>query len=320
MSLRGWLDIIDVLTPRCQRCNRKIRNTFKCRTCGARLCSESCFEKHFNLAHAPQRRRQEAAALITELKKRERKRQQDVEAALAELKMLKELRKREADAGIAKETRLEHARIAKEKRLEQLRGEIRRATDILEKCLEAWQQAGSPEVPQVALATARQEADRCRALVREANRERSATSLKIAYLKLADFTRRTAGRLGMEWFITSLIGGAVSFTFGILFALLISRSLGLIFGLASAGFFMGFIAILCLLLLPDDNAVRKGIATLGQQNADQLDHVQRLELAYEAAQEKYENMARLHKLRTDWERASLEKQRLQEAYQAACDE
>ncbi len=44
--------MLDRFTPRCSRCNRRIRGGFKCTACRAKVCSESCLEKHWKLVHA----------------------------------------------------------------------------------------------------------------------------------------------------------------------------------------------------------------------------------------------------------------------------
>ena len=88
------------------------------------------------------------------------------------------------------------------------------------------------------------------------------------------------------------------------------------FGVAGIGFLGGFSTTMCLLLFPNDNAVRIEIANLVQQNVDQLKPLEAAELAYNEAQEKYDNLANLHKLRTECERVSREKERLQDEYDA----
>ena len=325
MTLRGWLNTLDNLTPRCQRCNRKIRNGVKCRTCGVRLCSESCFEKHFKLVHAPQLKKQQADAALAELKKQGQQIERDLDTAVAELKRLNQLKKQQADVAAAKKEKLNQlkeqkadAATAKKDKLEKLRREIQKATALHEERLNSWRQAGSPDVQQGDLDRAKEEASRRRALLREANMGRHIISVKIGYLKAAHFIRRTSGQLGMEWFAAPMIGGVVAFAFAILFGLLFTKSLGLTLALGGIGFLGGFLAFLCLLFLPDDDAVRRGIAALSQQESDQLEPLDAVRLAYEKAQNEYDHLARLHQLRTDCESASLETQRLQAEYQVTC--
>jgi hypothetical protein len=48
MALLDW---IDLFTPRCTQCNRKVRNAVACRACAARCCSDNCFQKHLKARH-----------------------------------------------------------------------------------------------------------------------------------------------------------------------------------------------------------------------------------------------------------------------------
>jgi hypothetical protein len=292
MSLRGWLKTLDNLTPRCRRCNRKIRNAFKCRTCGALLCSESCVEKHFNLVHAPQVMKQQADAVVAELRKHEQQKKMELDAAAA-----------------------------KRKQQERLRTEIERATERLEQYLDAWREAGSPDVERADVDRAKEEASSRRTVVRQAGWQRSLTSVNLSYLKLARFTRKVSGRLNQPWFVPSMIGGAVFFTLALLLALpllLIAKSLVLVLALAGIGLLGGFLAMACLLLLPSDNELGESIAVLEQQKSDQLEPLDAATRASEKARQRYENLAHLYQLRTACERAALEKRRLQEEYQAVC--
>jgi hypothetical protein len=210
--------------------------------------------------------------------------------------------------------------VARKWRQEALRGQLQRATRVLEECLAAWQQAGCPDVREADVDRAEEEADRRLAIIHELNRGRRTNKAKIAYLKLAHFTRRPAASAGLHWFVTPLIGGVVFFALATLLALLAASGLGSTFVLGGIGFLFGFVALLCLVLLPGDDAVRQGIATLQQRNSDQLGPLDTAQQAYAEAEQRYEHLAHLYRLRTECERAALEKQNLEAEYQAICDE
>jgi hypothetical protein len=233
---------------------------------------------------------------------------------------LKKMRKQVADAEIAAQKKQQaDAVVAKENKLKQLTQEINKASKRLEECVEAWHQAGSPNVQQADLDRAKDEAGRCRALVNEGNRQRSIIYVKISYLKLAHLARKVAGRLGMPWFVPTMIGGAVFFTFAILVGLL-TNSLWLTFALGGIGFLGGSLTILILLFFPTGGSVRKGIATLQQEKSSRLEPLNAAKFVYEEAQQRFDNLAARRKLQTECERASLEKQQLQEQYHATCHE
>ncbi len=208
--------------------------------------------------------------------------------------------------------------MTKKEELEQLKAKIEKAGAFLEQCLDAWHQAGSPDVLRSDLDRARGEANRRLALVREANRDRTIVSLKIAYLKSADFTRKAARRMG-SWVVAPMIGGTVFFILAALLGILVTSSLVLTLGLGLVGFLAGALPILCLLFLPADDEVRTRIGALEQQSSEQSEPLDEARLAYQEAQGRYDNLARLHKLQTECERAAIEKQNLEDEYQAACD-
>jgi hypothetical protein len=234
------------------------------------------------------------------------------EAAIAkenERERKRELRRQAEDAGIAKENKLER-----------LKNEIKEATRLLNERVDAWKQAGSPDIQQEALDEAREKANELLAEFRDASRKNTITSIKIGYLRLAYFARKTSIRLGMPWFVFTTITGAVCFTFAVLMALLVTNGLVNIFAFGGLGFLGGFIAPLCLFFLPNNSEARKGIVNLEQQKSEQMEPLEMAKLAYEKAQEEYEKLTRLRQFRMDCENASLKKQQLKEEYQAVCDE
>jgi hypothetical protein len=299
MSLKGWFDTLDKFAPRCPQCARKMRNQMKCPACGQVTCSHNCHQRHVKSAHP----------LLVEEQKQAIKDHQQATKNLANLQRQEEQRKAMLDIVLAKK-----------KNLEQLRVKIEKATTLHNERLHAWQQAGSPDVQQADVDRAKEDASTCRALLKQANKGRSMTSFKIGYLKLALFTRRMAAQLRMGWFVPGLIGGTVFFTFTSIIALLLTGSALPTFVLGGIGFFGGFLAILNLLYVPDDNEARMILASLGQQESDQVEPQEAAELTYKEAQQRYDNLARLLKLRTEYERALLDKQQLEREYQAACDD
>ena len=214
----------------------------------------------------------------------------------------------------------EDAAIAKEKKLKHLKAEIEKATRVLNERVDAWKQAGSPDIKQQELERAKEEANRLLSLFHEAKMKNRITSFKIGYLRLAYFTRKTASRLSMPWFVTAMIVGTIAFACVSLVALLFINSLAINFALGGIGFVSGCLATVCLLFFPSNNEATTKLSSLRQNKRRYLKPLEAAKVAYEEKQQEYDKLAILHKLRAECKNASLEKKRLEEKYQAACDE
>lgn len=157
MTFRGWLNLVDSLSPRCPRCNRRFHNVYKCNTCGTRFCSESCSEKHFKLIHGPEiaRKRaadqiskmqtlmkQNAAALAAAKQELEDLRRQREQAAIAREKARQEREREKEQAAIAREREREK----RDRKLDQLEDKINKARELYEARQEQWRQLGSPRI------------------------------------------------------------------------------------------------------------------------------------------------------------------------------
>jgi hypothetical protein len=248
---------------------------------------------------------------------------------LSDRQRLEQEKQQAEDAVIAEETQIrrkrehleqqaEDAAIAKRKNLERLRGEIKEATKLLNERLVAWRQAGSPKIQQQALDNAKEKANALLGMARGAKRNLRITSVKIAYLRFAYFTRKTAIRFGMPWFAIAMILGAAAFAVAVAIAFLFTNNPAIDLSLGAIAFLGGFLTTSCLLFLPGNSETQKGLANLTQHRSDQLRPLEAAELAYEEARREHERLASLHKLRTDCEEASIEKQRLEQEYQATC--
>jgi hypothetical protein len=323
MSLLGWAKLLDSLAPRCPRCNRKLRNVFKCKTCGSRFCSESCGEKHFNLMHAPaiaKRQADEQLRLIQKLKK-------ENDAAIAAAKKEPEdLRRRREQAALAKQREREQrkrekeqAEIAKEQKLDRLENEIQKARELHDARLEAWRQAGSPRVEEAELNRARDLAHRLRDVATSARRHRQATYLKIAYFGLAKKIRDLCARIDMPWFVPALISATIGFAVGVLLAMLVSKSVGLTFATGGIGFVLGFAGIVVPLFFPDADLPAR-ITELRSVESHQLEALEAANSEYEKAQDEYNRLERLDEMRRDCDKASNDNERLREEYRLACEE
>ncbi len=207
--------------------------------------------------------------------------------------------------------------IAKLKKLEQLKGQISQAKKLLDERLLAWRQAGSPNFGHQHVDSAKQEVGRLWAVVSDANKQRRMAGASLACLKFAHSARKTASKLDMPGFVIALIGGTVIFALAILVALIVTKIMGLIFSIGGIGFLCGFFPSLLLLYFPKD--VTKRIANLSQRRADRLRRLKAGKLAYQKAQHRFEQLERLHQLRSDCKKALLEKQRLQLEFQESCD-
>ena len=203
----------------------------------------------------------------------------------------------------------------KQKRLEQLASEIAISKNALQQIVNAWRQDGSPAVKQVDLDAAQKAVNESQQLFREAYRKRSIDSIKVGYLKIAHFARKTSSRFDMPWYVPTLIVGAIGCTLTVLLALIAVNSAIITFAFGGFGFLVGSLTIMCLLFLPDNIGVRKGITAIGQQ-AGVVSPVESAKLLCEEAQQKHTELLRLHKLKDDYERAYFENKRLLEEYQA----
>ena len=125
---------------------------------------------------------------------------------------------------------------AKKKELGHLKNEIAQATALIKEREEVWKQAGAPNIPQADLDKAEEKASRLRAVFNQANGERRRAAVKIGYLKLARFTRKTGAKHRIPWFLTALIGGSVFFALAIVLALPFSPNLGITLAVAGSGF------------------------------------------------------------------------------------
>src|SRR5207237_1263775 len=112
---------------------------FKCSVCGMVTCSHNCGEHHFKSAHP----------VLVEQQKQAKKNLQHELKNLAHLQTQDKQRKE-----------LLNVLLSKKKNLDLLGGEADKTTKVYEQHLDAWQQAGSPEIPPADLDRAKEEAGR----------------------------------------------------------------------------------------------------------------------------------------------------------------
>src|ERR1022692_2836767 len=110
----------------------------------------------------------------------------------------------------------------------------------------------------------------------------------------------------MPWYVPSLIVGAIGCAFAALFAIVIVNSALVAIALGGFGFLVSSLTVVVLLFVPDKIGVRKGIAIQGQQSSNLIQPFETAKLAVEAAQLKYDELTRLHALKTKYDEATTE--------------
>lgn len=329
MSFRGWVNtlgrVADQLAPRCPQCNRKMRHRVCCKVCRQECCSHNCFERHLKAAHADVLEEQRQAKRQYEQQQRLAEKEQALLAerlleeqarAAREERAKVERKARERAEEDARRTRIKAARTKKEK-LERIREEIIKATESLEGCTAAWQQAGSPMVRQAEVDGDYGKVRELRTALSKENRKRDRAFAKMTYLRVATYTRQTLDQYNIPWFAPVLIFAAVCFALTVVIVLPFTKGHTIALSLGGIGFLAGLTFMLCLFFVPSNEGVELAIATTKEEQQKGQQARKEAWAAYEVARDEYERLARLRQLRTDCDNAAQRKLHLEEEYQVA---